>query len=97
MAKFLTFLLIFCLFWNISFSAQAASLCRHQGERTICILSIKRSAKNYWQYLATVSIDGVEKPTEVYNCRDRVKTQKDGTNVPFEINDAGKLICSFFQ
>jgi hypothetical protein len=97
MAKFFIFLLIFCLFWDFNFPAQAALLCRHQGERTICILNIKRSAKNYWQYLATVSIDGVEKPTEVYNCRDRVKTQKNGTNVPFEINSAGKLICSLFR
>jgi hypothetical protein len=97
MTKFFTFLLIFCLLCNFSFAAQAATLCRHQGDRIICILNIKRSAKNHWQYLASISIDGVEKPTEVYNCRDRTKTQKDGTNVSFEINGAGKLICSLFK
>lgn len=75
----------------------AASTCRKSADRTICILSIQRSAKYYWEYRASVRIDGVTRPIEVYNCRDRLRVKKDGIAVPFQANGAGELICSFFQ
>lgn len=74
-----------------------ASFCRHSNDHLICILSIKRSAKNYWEYRATVNVDGVKRSIEVYNCRDRIRVRKDGTVVPFEPNGPGELICGFFQ
>ena len=36
----------------------AAPLCHTIQNQTVCILTIKRSAKNYWEYSAAVSIDG---------------------------------------
>ena len=74
-----------------------ASFCRNSNDHLICILSIKRSAKNYWEYRAAVSIDGVERPIEVYNCRDRTLVRKDGSVMPFESNGPGELICRFFK
>jgi hypothetical protein len=78
-----------------------ASVCRYyvyDGQRhQICILSINRSAKNYWEYRAAVSVDGVKKPTEVYNCHQRVKVKQNGTILPFEQKDPGEMICSFFN
>jgi len=74
-----------------------ASFCRQSHDHRICILKIQRSAKYHWEYRATVSVDGVERATEVYNCRDRVKIQPDKTVVPFEAEGAGELICNFFQ
>jgi hypothetical protein len=65
--------------------------------RLICIISIKRSAKNYWEYRAAVSIDQVARPIELYNCRDSIRVRQDGKVIPFQANGAGKLICSFFQ
>ncbi|MEH1818266.1 MAG: hypothetical protein V7L31_04075 [Nostoc sp.] len=63
----------------------------------ICILSISRSAKNYWEYKAAISVDGVKRPTEVYNCRERFKVQQGGTVLPFEQKGPGEMICSFFN
>jgi len=77
--------------------AEATELCRHLDDRTVCIVSISRSAKNYWEYRATVRVDGVEQPGEVYNCRDRIRVQSDGTIVPFANNDASKLVCRLFK
>ncbi|MBC1222058.1 hypothetical protein GNF10_05065 [Nostoc sp. UCD121] len=81
-----------------------ASVCRNydfynglRQHHQICILSINRSAKNYWEYKATVSVDGVKRPTEVYNCRERVKVQQGGAVLPFEQKDPGEMICSFFN
>jgi hypothetical protein len=74
-----------------------ASFCRNSNDHLICILSIKRSAKNYWEYRAAVSMDGVKRPIEVYNCRDRTLVRKDGSVMPFESNDPGELICRFFK
>lgn len=77
--------------------AQAVPYCRTTSQHTVCILSIKRSAKNYWEYRATTRVDGVERPMEIYNCRDRLRTQKDGTPIPFEPAGAGSVICQLFN
>ncbi|HEY9665419.1 MAG TPA: hypothetical protein V6C91_01380 [Coleofasciculaceae cyanobacterium] len=94
--KFTALLLLLMLSFAIALPAEA-SVCRNSSDHSICILSIKRSAKNYWEYRATVSIDGVERPIEIYNCRDLVRVRQDGTVVPFEPHDPGEFICSFFQ
>ena len=92
--------IVILLFLTLSFAVALpaeASFCRNSNDHLICILSIKRSAKNYWEYRAAVSMDGVKRPIEVYNCRDRTLVRKDGTVMPFESNDPGELICSFFK
>lgn len=94
--KCVVFVLLLISFFWITLPAKA-SVCRNYGRQQICIVDIKRSAKNYWEYRAIVSIDGVKKPLEVYNCRSRSTVKKDGTVVPFGENSTGKLICSFFN
>ena len=94
--KYIALLLLLTLLFAIAPPAEA-SLCRTSNDRLICILSIKRSAKNYWEYRAAISVDGVKRPIEVYNCRDRMRVRTDGTVVPFAVNGPGELICSFFQ
>lgn len=76
----------------IALPAEAA-LCHPFNHRQICVVTIKRSAKNYWEYRVEVSVDGVKQPIEVYNCRDRLRTQADGKLVPFEPDGTGTLIC----
>lgn len=94
--KYIALLLIPILWLSFAPPAQA-SFCRTLNQRVICIKSIKRSAKNYWEYRAVVSIDGKERPLEVYNCRDRTKIRPDGTIVRFESNGAGELICNLLK
>ncbi len=99
--------IIFVLLLILNFFAVPpafASVCRNYDDydglhlrHQICILSINRSAKNYWEYKAAVSVDGVKRPTEVYNCRQRVKIQQGGTTLPFEQKGPGEMICSFFK
>jgi hypothetical protein len=74
-----------------------ASLCRKSDGNLICILEIKRSAKYYWQYRASVSINGKVKPIKTYNCREQIKIQKNGKIVPFSSNGAGQLICNILN
>ncbi|MCX7595638.1 MAG: hypothetical protein N2235_18150 [Fischerella sp.] len=94
--KFIALVLLLIHFFLIAFPAEA-SVCRNYQGHQICILSIKRSAKNYWEYRAAVSVDGVKRPIEIYNCRDRIKVEPDEVIVPFEDNDPGELICSYFE
>ncbi|NEQ38332.1 MAG: hypothetical protein F6K40_19510 [Okeania sp. SIO3I5] len=94
MRKYLIFsIVLFILFFAVVPPA-AASFCRNYNGNKICILNIKRSAKNYWEYRAEVSINGVRKPLEIYNCRTQEKIQKNGTIVKFTSHGAGQLICS---
>jgi|ERR671932_350088 hypothetical protein len=96
MVKFIALLLFLMLSFAVTLPAEA-SFCRNFKERSICIPHIKRSAKNYWEYRAAISIDGVARPIELYNCRDRVRVQKDGTVVHFERNDPGEILCNLLK
>lgn len=95
MKKWIALLGLLIISWLVIFPAQA-SVCRTIKEHSVCILRIKRSAKYYWQYRVVVSIDGVKRPLEIYNCRDRTRVRQDGVVVRFEPDGAGDLICSFF-
>lgn len=96
MIKYVALLLLLLLSLSVTLPAMAKS-CRNYEGQEICILSIKRSAKKYWEYRASVSVDAVKTPVEVYNCRGRFKVQKDGSVSQFEHNSPGEMICSFFK
>ncbi|MBD2663868.1 hypothetical protein B6N60_05147 [Richelia sinica FACHB-800] len=87
-------LFLFSLFVN---APAFALVCRHYQGHEICILNIKRSAKKYWEYRASVSIDGVKTPMEVYNCRAKFKLNQDGTVSQFIPHSPGEMICSYFK
>ena len=89
-------LLLLALSFTIALPAEAA-FCRNYNNRSICILSIQRSAKYYWEYRVAVSVDGVERPIEIYNCRDRTILSKDGNIAPFKPHGAGELICNLIN
>ena len=89
-------LLLLALSLTVALPA-VASFCRNYNDHSICILSIQRSAKYYWEYRVAVSVDGVERPIEIYNCRDRTILSKDGNIAPFEPHGAGELICNLIN
>ncbi|MEA5517776.1 hypothetical protein [Limnoraphis robusta] len=95
--KFLTTILLLLLFLLTFPQASQASMCRTVNENRICILSIKRSAKYHWEYRASVSINGKQKPMEIYNCRRQTKIDGEGKTKRFEKNGAGELICSWLE
>jgi hypothetical protein len=91
-------ILILFLFFGMSLASDAnAAVCRQISDRNFCIVSIKRSAKNYWEYRVAVSVDGVKRPIEVYNCRDRSIVKHDKTIDTFKPDNAGEFICTMFQ
>lgn len=49
--------------------AGAAMTCHTVAGQRLCLESIKRSAKYFWQYRAVVSVDGQPQPEAVYNCQ----------------------------
>jgi hypothetical protein len=88
---------IFSILTFLAPSPVHASVCRNDRDQLVCILSIQRSAKNYWEYRASVSVNGQVRPVEVYNCRQEVRISKNGLVVPFQVDRPGELICSFFK
>lgn len=98
MGKFFTLLIVLSfLFYLIIPNSVQASICRNYDGDLTCILTIKRSAKYHWQYRASVSINGKKTPIEIYNCREKIKTKKNGKRVPFDEKGAGKLICTILN
>ena len=48
-----------------------AQQCRMFSQQEICLVSVKRSAKYYWQYRAVLKVDGKRQPTEKFDCHPR--------------------------
>jgi CO dehydrogenase/acetyl-CoA synthase beta subunit len=97
MKKVIVLLILFsAICTGFALPARAAT-CRQTAAHTVCILSIERSAKNYWEYRAAVKVDAETRPVEVYNCRERIRVKRDGSTRPFEPNGAGEVICTLFK
>ncbi|ABA20848.1 hypothetical protein Ava_1224 [Trichormus variabilis ATCC 29413] len=94
--KYIALILLLIVSNAVALPAVAA-VCRNYHGQHICIVNINRSAKNYWEYKASITIDGEKRPLEVYNCRHKFKLQQDGTLVTFQRKDPGEFICSFFK
>lgn len=88
---------IVVLCWSIGIFPASADFCRQIDGHRICILRIKRSAKNYWQYQAVVSTDGVEQPSASYDCRDRSIIDRDGNMALFRSRRDGEFVCSLYR
>jgi hypothetical protein len=74
-----------------------AAACRTIQDQAICIVDIKRSAKNYWEYRVTLSINQMIQPVEIYNCRDRQIIKSDKTRVKFSSQDLSQSICRLYK
>lgn len=74
-----------------------ASTCRQLNHHSICLVKIKRSAKNYWEYRAVISIDGKKQPLEIYNCRDRLLSNRYKNVVPFSDDGVGEFVCKLYN
>jgi hypothetical protein len=85
------------LFWLTIADPVRAEFCRQTDGHRICIVSIKRSAKNFWQYQAMVSMDGIDRPSASYDCRARLITEADGNTASFRSRQDGKIVCSLYR
>jgi hypothetical protein len=84
------------LFLTVALPVQA-SRCRTVNNQEVCIVSIKRSAKNYWEYRAIVKVDGELKPLQVYDCRSKTTIQDNKVLEIFEQDGTAEVVCSFFK
>jgi hypothetical protein len=85
------------LIWSIGVAPANAEFCRKLEGHQICIVDIQRSAKNYWQYQAVVSNDGIELPAASYDCRERLITDRDGSLSSFRSRKDGSVVCSLYR
>jgi hypothetical protein len=85
------------LCWLTVVAPARAEFCRQVDGHRICILSIKRSAKNYWQYQATVSTDGIKQPAASYDCREKSIIEADGNMALFRSRLDGSIVCSLYR
>lgn len=85
------------LLWLTNTDPVRAEFCRQVEGQRICIVSIKRSAKNYWQYQAMVSIEGIERASASYDCRARLIVEADGNTAAFRSRPDGRVVCSLYR
>ena len=85
------------LIWSMNLDPAFAAFCRQVDGHQICIVDIKRSAKNYWQYQAVVSNDGIESPSASYDCRERLIVDVDGKVSSFRSRQDAQFVCSLYR
>ncbi|WP_110986935.1 hypothetical protein [Acaryochloris thomasi] len=90
------FAIFLALMLVVALPAQAES-CRSVDGHHLCIVRLQRSAKHYWEYWAVVSVDGLRPAKVVFNCRDRIQIQADGTTVPFRPDGLGDSVCRLYR
>ncbi|MBE9013022.1 hypothetical protein IQ250_22745 [Pseudanabaenaceae cyanobacterium LEGE 13415] len=88
--------ILLVLLLSITLPVQATT-CRTLNNQEICILTIKRSAKNYWEYRAKVQINGEVRPMQVYDCRKKIAIQDNKVLELFEQDGTAEVVCSFFK
>ncbi len=70
-------------------------LCRSVEGHQVCVLSIKRSAKNFWEYRVQLRVDGQPQPQERYDCR---RTLRPGPNPQQPSTQAlHQLVCGLME
>lgn len=80
--------------FNVVSAPATEDACKTFSGHQVCISSIRRSARSYWEYRTVVSVDGTKQPLELYNCRDRTRIlASDGTSVPFLTGKTGDWVC----
>lgn len=90
-------LIIWGLFGLTTSDAEAMPLVCHQYQgHEVCIERIKRSGRNYWEYLVKLRIDQQIQPFERYDCRHRQRIDREGFIEPFKVDDVGEFICGYF-
>lgn len=91
-------LLLVILTWSTWLTSPTlAKDCYDYQGHNICIISIQRSAKYYWQYKVDLTINGGKQPQTTYDCRHETKKVKNSNSIGFKSGDVGYLICSFFR
>jgi hypothetical protein len=75
--------------------------CTTLNNQTLCLQTLQRSAKNYWEYRVTLTLNTIPQPPELYNCRDRIITKnitkKDKSRVKFTPQDFSNFICRLYK
>jgi hypothetical protein len=94
---FLSLLCLVALVWFTVQQPAFAAICRPWHGHEICILSLKRSAKYYWEYRARLTIDGQRQPRTRYNCRDRTQTPQGKPTTSFGAESVGSFVCNLMQ
>ena len=87
-------LLVLLLIWSLAcLPAQARPLfCRHEAFQSICVEDLKRSAKQYWEFRATVRREELQPVKVVVDCRGRrIYREQQWSN--FQPGDGGATVC----
>jgi hypothetical protein len=92
----LVLLLVGVTMFGAAFPGLAAT-CRQSDGHQLCLLKIERSAKHYWEYWATLQIDGVTQPKTIYDCRYRVTIGLNQSRTRFSDTDIGALVCRLYK
>ena len=94
--KILGLLAVILLYLTTSGPA-SANFCRQLDHHQVCVKDIKRSAKKYWEYRASLTIDDRTTALEFYDCRHRFRIDETGETRRFQINDGSELVCQLYK
>jgi hypothetical protein len=71
--------------------------CRSLNGELVCIQSLQRSAKKYWEYRVQLKINGLSQPVEIYDCRNQRRRSTQGQWQDFSHPKIDAFACSLFH
>lgn len=78
------FLLVIIFSLNMWVLPVYGATCKVYDGQEICLVSLKRSAKYYWEYRAILRVDGKELPVKKFDCLNNLDLA----------NNQRKFVCS---
>jgi hypothetical protein len=74
-----------------------AMSCRSLNGELVCIQSLQRSAKKYWEYRVQLKVNGLSQPVEIYDCRNQLRRSPQGQWQDFSHPKIDAFACSLFH
>lgn len=103
MGRSIGWIVLLALLWVVAMALPALAVqCQSIAGQEVCLLSLRRSAKHYWEYRAQLSINGVKQPVREYDCRVFAKDRF--PQIPAELSadtvkveSVGSFVCRLYR
>ncbi|MGB2925377.1 MAG: hypothetical protein WBB82_08750 [Limnothrix sp.] len=82
---------LFC-YLSLPVAAVSAATCHAEAGQEVCLVSIKRSAKYFWEYRAVLKIDGKKQAAQKFDCR--TTTPKKQGDRPSVEKNRHQFVCN---
>jgi hypothetical protein len=88
---------VIVLCWLAAPESAQATVCSQRDRQEVCLGSLQRSAKNYWEYRVRLKVDGRLQSPVIYDCRAGKKSWIAGVWMDLVVDAVDITACSLYH